>query len=273
MLGGMKTLAWAIVLFLLVVYVASLVFRELFGFGQVEAVTIYFETVPRAMFTTFRCSFGDCTTDGGTPIFEDTYSEAFVGYSYSLLYCGFVFFISIGLFNVIAAIFVESTMNAAAALEKSKKTERNADRLLWARNVTAFISCMREIAANLANQSSTCPAKMQMSTHTMDVISEDFPATLINECVKDPRAKEALRNLEINEDDYEHLSDILDPDNGGSLGVLDVIDGLNRLRGDPRRSDIVSVDLMIRSMQVSFREMHRDLQLVLASVSKRNTTC
>jgi len=272
MLGGMKTLFWAIVLFMLVVYVVALVFREVLGRGQIEAVSIYFDTVPRSMFTTFRCSFGDCTTDGGAPIFEGAYTEAYTGYGYSLLYCGFVFFITVGLFNVIAAIFVESTMNSAAGLEKARKTQRSADQLLWANNVSKFISCMCEVAGSVKNADGTgelsrTPSSSELSQTASNVISHDFPVSVIDECVTLPRAKEALRNLDICEDDFGQLSDILDPDNGGSLGVLDVVDGLRRLRGDPRRSDIVTIDLMIRSMQGVFHEIRNDMEQILASVS------
>merc|ERR1712151_689968 len=98
-------------------------------------------------------------------------------------------------------------------------------------------------------------------------MSQDFPVSLIDECVKDPRAIGALKNLDTNEDDFGTLSDILDPDHGGSLGVLDVVDGLSRLRGEPRRSDIVTIDLMIRSMQVSIKEVQQDMQEIQGGAS------
>merc|ERR1712129_690886 len=62
-------------------------------------------------------------------------------------------------------------------------------------------------------------------------------------------AQRALRKLEVETVDYRNLADVLDPDNNGTVGVLELVDGLMRLRGDPRRSDIVGVDLMVRSLQ------------------------
>lgn len=75
MLGGMTTLAWSMVLFLLSIYIISLLFREAFGRGSDETVNPFFDSVPRSMFTTFRCSFGDCSTHGGTPLLEHINSE------------------------------------------------------------------------------------------------------------------------------------------------------------------------------------------------------
>merc|ERR1712232_1403932 len=108
MMGGMSTLGWAIVLFTLCVYIVALLFREYLGRREHPEILKYFNTVPRAMFTIFRCSFGDCTTDNGAPIFE--YVDQHYGFVYSLTYCTFVFVMTVGLFNVISAIFVESTL-------------------------------------------------------------------------------------------------------------------------------------------------------------------
>merc|ERR1719362_1793804 len=121
MLGGMATLGWAIVLFILFVYVLSLIFRESLGTDEdvsEDAAAWYFQSVPRSMFTIFRCSFGDCSTKGGTPIFEHV-SESH-GSFWSFTYSLFMFIVVIGLFNVISAIFVENTMAFAIRISAKK---------------------------------------------------------------------------------------------------------------------------------------------------------
>merc|ERR1719230_1464684 len=98
----------------------GLLFRELLGNRDVEYVKEYFDAVPRSLFTTFRCAFGDCATNGGTPIFEfvyDAYGGAMIAF-----YCFFTFAMVVGLFNVISAIFVETTMEAAMKVAQAKKT-------------------------------------------------------------------------------------------------------------------------------------------------------
>merc|ERR1719492_655020 len=96
MLGGLATLGWAIVLFILFVYVVSLIFRESLG-GHEEvgedAIAWYFQTVPRSMFTIFRCSFGDCSTKNGTPLFEHMMDDNDVFWSF--LFSVFIFFMVI----------------------------------------------------------------------------------------------------------------------------------------------------------------------------------
>merc|ERR1711920_257442 len=105
--GGITTLGWSIVLVFGVLYGTSLVCRELLGDRNVEDVRQYFNSVPRSLFTIFRCSFGDCTSSAGVPIIE--YVMSSYGALWGLFYSLFVFFITIGFFNVITAIFLEST--------------------------------------------------------------------------------------------------------------------------------------------------------------------
>merc|ERR1712124_104234 len=81
----------------------------------------------------------------------------------------------------------------------------------------------------------------------------EVPCSVIDQLCHDPDALQALEQLEIARDDQYYLSDILDPDHGGSIQVIELIEGLGRLRGRPRRSNIICVDLMLRSIQVTLQ--------------------
>jgi len=247
-MGGMPTLLWSMVLYTTVLYVISLVFREFLGRRQNEHIYDYFNGVPRAMFTTFRCSFGDCSSAGGVPIFEHVALEYGVGLS--LLYAVFTFVITIGLFNVISAIFVESTLTAAQALENKRKQQRLGDETRLMSGVSILL---RRILV-LSKHDIVDPLQ------ELDALVEmEFPTVVIDELIQDPEAASALDDLDINPLDYKRLSDIFDPDNGGTVTLGDIGEGIRRLRGDPRRSDIVCVDLMIRAMQRDLKNLQGSL--------------
>jgi len=290
MLGGMTTLFWAMALFLLVVYVCSLFFREFLGSTEgVDFVSEYFDSVPRSMFTTFRCSFGDCNSVTGQPIFEFVHSR--YGYFYTIFYCLFQFCCVVGLFNVISAIFVESTMVAAANMESQKKMGRLTNDLRWATAITTLVHRLVDLAerggyaelkivtcscgnafmpdSNFCRRCGSkrpeevdCECRKSYAACAGRVMSEAIeavaglwvPGALIDQLVKDPAAEKALADLDIDSNDNQYLSDILDPTNDGRISVLDLMDGLRRLRGHPRRSDIVTVDLMLRSIQQNVDE-------------------
>jgi len=90
-----------------------------------------------------------------------------------------------------------------------------------------------------------------------------YGSKAIDKWVKDPEVMRALDALDIDAQDHSRLSDILDPQNDGQVPILDLIDGIRRLRGFPRRSDIVCIDLMIRESQKMGHKQTKDIEDVL----------
>jgi len=244
MLGGLPTLMWSMCLLLVIMYVVALMFREFFGRRHVESVTEYFDNVPRAMYTVFRCSFGDCNSAGGVPIFEHVHVH-FGGF-YSILYCLFLFFVIVGLFNVISAIFVESTMKAASKIARTEKQYRLADDGLWNMQIGVLMHSLSEAAVITARRHSIHSA---VESEIRQLVTLEIDTELFNEWFRDDRVRIALNDLDIDPGDHASLFDILDGDQSGTLFVNEIIDGLKRLRGEPRRSDIIAIDLKVRSVQ------------------------
>eukprot|EP00928_Gymnodinium_smaydae_P088307 TRINITY_DN72413_c0_g1_i1.p1 TRINITY_DN72413_c0_g1~~TRINITY_DN72413_c0_g1_i1.p1 ORF type:complete len:587 (+),score=153.15 TRINITY_DN72413_c0_g1_i1:74-1762(+) len=255
MLGGMSTLMWALALYAVIVYVFALVFRELLGRSNVEHVSAHFGSVWRSMFTVFRCSFGDCSATGGVPIFEHVVDNAEFPAYIPIGYCIFMFVTTIGLFNVISAIFVEATMAVAQSLESKKKKERLHNQTLFANNITIVVKELLRIYGH--------PIPEKLSDEAESIVLVDVPSACIDELVKSETAAQALLELDIDEADFGRLNDILDPDNSGTICVGDLVIGISKLRGDQRRSDIVCVDLMIRTMQKTVYEIHKEVTTVL----------
>merc|ERR1712176_614784 len=104
-------------------YIAALVCRDTLGRSDIAGVREEFDSVPRSIFLVFRCTFGDCSTVGGAPIFGQVANTP-GGRIYCILYGLYVFFVSVGLFNIIAAIFVNNTMEAAQNLQLEALRER-----------------------------------------------------------------------------------------------------------------------------------------------------
>jgi len=248
MIGGMGTLIWSVLLFLMIVYITSLLFREFFG-STMQAVTCdggcnfdiktYFSSVPRSMLTVFRYFFGDFTTIDGMNMLEAI--QLSYGTVSGVFVCILFFIITIGVFNVIAAIFVESTLMAANALTIGRKTERMNDPLLWSSRITILVRKLFEHnGTNLSDRLSESVDEIS----SVPVMEENFQSF-----IKDEAVIRALDDLEIESADHKYLFDILDNDNTGSIFMMQLVDGVRRLRGDPRRSDIIAVDLMVRAIQ------------------------
>eukprot|EP00931_Biecheleriopsis_adriatica_P079274 TRINITY_DN5267_c0_g1_i2.p1 TRINITY_DN5267_c0_g1~~TRINITY_DN5267_c0_g1_i2.p1 ORF type:complete len:584 (+),score=92.46 TRINITY_DN5267_c0_g1_i2:72-1823(+) len=252
--GSVTTLSWSFLLTLVAIYVFALIMRETLGREPDDEDTAeYFNSVPRSIYTLYRCSLGDCSTAGGTPIFEHVTNKHSV--FYTLFYCMFEYFVMVGLMNVISAIFVESTMSVALETERMMKAERSADKALWATRIAIILRVIMKFLDPLADINHL--SDEVLSIHAMEVTGEQF-----SEILKDTRVMEALDDLDIDPQDHPKLPDILDPDNSGVLGVVEIVEGIARLRGDPRRSDIVAIDLMVRSIQSVLNTAVRDVEEV-----------
>lgn len=257
MLQGMKagalTLFWAVVVFGMSVYTVALICRSIFGHDNSITVMPYFDSVPRSMYTVFRCSFGDCSSVSGTPIPEHIHDD--LGGFYALLYCIFSFLVTIGLFNIISAIFVDATVTAAAAGALQRANGRLEDEKRWATNLTKIIRELLQASESVRNM----PLD-KLSTVVDEVVHVEFSRKTIEDVtLGNQSVRESLAQLDINSNDHKRLSDILDPDHSGTVTVLELMFGLQRLRGEPRRSDVVCVDLMVRSLQERVDEVHGDI--------------
>jgi Ca2+-binding EF-hand superfamily protein len=209
------------------------------------------------MLTVFRYFFGDFTTAEGYNLLEGIQRSHGV---VATLFVSILFFlITIGLFNVIAAIFVESTLAAATGLQKQRKHERLHDSILWSTRVTILIRKFfqyhgLELEGALSENISQF-AREQVTEHEFKMF------------IKDDEVVKVLEELEIDDADHMVLFDILDCDNTGSICLYQLIDGLKRLRGDPRRSDVITVDLMLRAVQEQTDQLIEGMDTALDRLS------
>merc|ERR1712228_184569 len=102
---GLHALMWAFALVFTIMYITALVSRDTLGRSQDEVVQAEFRTVGFSMLTVFRCTFGDCATSRGTPLFAQV-MEIPYGHVYCCIALVYLFFVTIGCFNVISAIFL-----------------------------------------------------------------------------------------------------------------------------------------------------------------------
>ena len=82
--GSGRTFFWVILLVLVPVYTCALFLRETLG-AYKDRETKYFTSIPKAMFTVFRCLMGDCSSDTNAHIFDAVAAKH--GWVYGVLYC------------------------------------------------------------------------------------------------------------------------------------------------------------------------------------------
>jgi hypothetical protein len=158
-----------------------------------------------------------------------------------------------GLFNVIIAMFVENTMAAAKFNDDIMKRERLNDRRRLAFKAMELVEVILEL------YSQTPKGSLIRGLDTKCISMEDAPQLeitpeLFAEFLKDERVRHLFNDLDVDESNLIDLFDVLDADGGGTLQLEEIILGIAKLRGDARRSDVISVGLVLRSLQNSLQE-------------------
>jgi len=245
LVSGLRTLLWAFVLLVFPIYALGLALTSILGNrSDVEpAVASAVKNVPTSMFLVFRCTVGDCSLENGTPAILALTKE--YGWVYGVIYILTTMLVTFGIFNLIMATFVDNALSAAKRNEMIRLKSRLNDKdrlviktsklvhMLWKNQQEEVLSDDDQISCFDHNAAVNC------------VITKD----VFDRTVEDAEAKQLLEDLDIPEEDQMGLFDVLDADGGGTLQLFEIIRGIQKLRGEPRRSDVVQVGLMVRCLQ------------------------
>jgi len=116
LLGGLRTLLWATLLLVAAMYIIGVFCCWAIGKSHARQLdetypSKYFRTVLTSMFTAFRCFLGDCSDDSGVSITVRLTERH--GVPFMLAYCITTIIVNFGIFNIIIAIYIESTLDSA----------------------------------------------------------------------------------------------------------------------------------------------------------------
>lgn len=268
-LAGLRVLFWAIVLFFAVIYLMAMFVRKTIGKDE-EIEGVYansLSSVPWAMFTLFRCFTDGCAANDGTPLQVHLFER--YGAIFMVTYMLIFLFITIGLFNLIMAIFVDNVMqqtNQTKQRELGRDPHNLQDKL---RKLVKFLytnppktkedgllqgvkevpsvsdscrSCFRQMFDGPSSLWSQFPAK--------DSANETVNFTIVRDVffkwLEVPELLSLLEMMDITTSNPYELFDILDADMSGELDCEELVSGLMALRGSAQKSDSVASLLSIR---------------------------
>eukprot|EP00928_Gymnodinium_smaydae_P001156 TRINITY_DN10423_c0_g4_i1.p1 TRINITY_DN10423_c0_g4~~TRINITY_DN10423_c0_g4_i1.p1 ORF type:complete len:297 (-),score=29.73 TRINITY_DN10423_c0_g4_i1:175-1065(-) len=270
--GGMKTLAWSTVLIVLPVYTMSILLREALD-GQTwgDSGAEYFSSIPRSFFSVFRCIvIGDCSANDGRPLFV-LIAEHF-GWQYGVLYCIMAVFMSFGLYNVIVAMFVENVVEVSKERERMTRKDRLRDQVFFGRKMAELLHVVYDVYKGFTTKDrdsadsafSIRSRSLSSSDPEIFAIAADMQLTptmfgLIREL---PEVQKIFYELDLADDDQHNLFETLDADGSGTIDMEEFCTGISKLRGDPCRSDIISINFLIQNVQ-------SELQACMSTMVKR----
>jgi len=264
-LAGMRTLFWASILLTCIIYFLAVLLTQTVGRDKFtcqgsnqdrcreESISfesmrdILFSNVARSMFTIFRCFTDDCTTSDGSPLIVHLWS--IYGWPIIILYSFCVVFVCFGLFNLIMANFVESTMENAKFDEQRRHALRRMEHIHVAKTLLDLMGQL-------------CSSNPEKAVDDITIDRETFDLMLDL-----PDIENLLDDLDISRSNRKDLFDILDANENGDLDLQEIISGLMRVRGPANKSDAVASLLGVRAMHTQLRAFERAVMFNLKGIS------
>merc|ERR1711957_887265 len=215
----------------------------------------------------------------GTPLQERLLQDYVIGKFLMFVYILVYLFVTIGIFNLIMAIFIDNVVTAHVQRKQHELGENAAKMEVRISEVIAkrFKACRmqiekEEMEAKARSRGTTIggPDKPQgiadrVSSWTVEgkdknwaerksnalsaiaECDEDIAITkdVFNTWLKDPEMLILLEEVEVETSTKYELFDALDVDSGGELTVDELVSGLMRLRGPVSKNDIVATRLKV----------------------------
>eukprot|EP00927_Polykrikos_kofoidii_P042809 TRINITY_DN36866_c0_g1_i1.p1 TRINITY_DN36866_c0_g1~~TRINITY_DN36866_c0_g1_i1.p1 ORF type:complete len:612 (+),score=73.78 TRINITY_DN36866_c0_g1_i1:51-1886(+) len=216
--GCVMTLGWCVVLIFGIIYIFALLFTQgavdfLRDSSVEEEVTIqlrqFFGTLPRSLFSLFSAM------SNGIGWEVVVLPWVHVHWVYTLLFLLYITFSMFGLLNVLASVFVESTMRSAAHhrdLLISDARDRK----------EAAIEHLRTLFAHMDTD----------GTGEVDIVELKRCLEEDGDCVG------YLQACEISISDVEMLFRLIDTDLSGTISLSEFCEGCLRLKGEARSYDV-----------------------------------
>jgi len=250
LLGGLRVLCVSLIVLFLPLYSTAVIFRETLGNIAEDDPTgeSHFGSIGESLFTVFRCTVaGDCDDLNGKPIF--VLMSARYGWGYGIVYSLVVVFVILGLFNVIAAIFVEQVVVGAKTSAMLLRRNRLRDKTFFARKITELVRVIVEVQGSSPMPAGDHTIKDLFDRAKHITISPEFFDVLRQE----PRFCDILNALDVPDEEQFNLFETLDADGNEVIDMEELVEGIARLRGETKRSDIIHLIFMLKAVHADVR--------------------
>lgn len=258
LIAGIKTLVLAFTLLFSVLYVISGFATMTLGSYE-ETMTlglmIYFQSLPDSMFTAFRCFTGECVNEAGEPLTHILARE--YGLVFILSYVMSYMLVTMGIFNVILAVYVDITMKAAKENEAQTAEQHARESIRIARTTRELLKkfaaayhLYQDLEENSSSNMEAFEIRASAALFTDDELQENIEITkeLFLLVIQDRDVQLLMDDLDL-PPDRANLFEIIDADSSGTLHIAELVHGLLKIRGEVNKSDTIATLLATKAVQ------------------------
>ena len=227
---------------------------------------IFFYNIPASMFTAFRCFTGECIDNDGSPI-HSKLADVF-GLPFIAAYVASYMLVSMGIFNLILAVYVDITMKAAKENEAQTAEQYSRESIRIARTTRELLKkfssayhIFHELEDSMKMSTSFAPGRLDLKStgvfteEGMDKIAITKELFLL--IIQDRHVQKLMDDLDL-PPDRANLFEIIDADGSGTLQITELLHGLLKIRGEINKSDAVATLLATRSVQHVLNEFKEE---------------
>eukprot|EP00930_Biecheleria_cincta_P072951 TRINITY_DN6029_c0_g1_i2.p1 TRINITY_DN6029_c0_g1~~TRINITY_DN6029_c0_g1_i2.p1 ORF type:complete len:476 (-),score=85.44 TRINITY_DN6029_c0_g1_i2:128-1555(-) len=265
-LSGFRTLVWAIVLLLVLIFVVGTALLNLLGDDEEE-----FSKLDTAMFTLFRCFTDGCSDANGAPLAERlrrSYGVPFLlGYSFIYL------LVTVGIFNLIMAMIIDNVV-VSQGERKQQELSNSAERtevalkahlcrlLLQSRNMGVPDEVEKEVRS-LEERFKSKAARVRAQFDCLAEAQIEIGRDAFHIWLEDRPFCASLQAADIDIHNKSRLFQVMDSDMGGTLTPTEVFQALMMLRGPVSKNDIIGMNLKTREVLKLLQRTHDMLENTL----------
>jgi len=272
---ALPALGSVLFIFLAIVYLVGILFRLIFGPAEGQDLLsecpdpdtlddwedqvckihylygeVYFGTVKKSMFTTFLFMLGNFDSAAGRSLavaFANGYGDIF-----KCIFCVGMISNFFGLFNIITAVFVDSTISGLKHNEFKRKYARQYERAFVQGKLTTLVDRIQHVTCSHDAPRARDRVMMDIKTSKasqadVELTEEDFMRVIEDEAVKT-----LLEDLDVDIMNPTGLFDTFDPEGTGRITITEMVQAILRLRGDPQKTDLIASWVALRSLHQKF---------------------
>jgi len=261
LVAGIRTLALAFSLLFGVLYVISGFATITIGGTATSGLERFFANIPNSMFTAYRCFSGECTNDVGQPIpslLAEEYGLAFI-----LPFVASHMLVTMGINNVILAVYVDITMRAAKENDATTAEQHSRESVRIARTTRELLKKFASAHHQFADDGKLTKNKSKFNfTQTFFTDEEindsmEISKELFLLVIQDYSVQKMMDDLDLPHD-RANLFEVIDADGSGTLKLTELVQGLLKIRGEINKSDTVAGLLAIKAVQSLLIDMKEE---------------
>eukprot|EP00405_Crypthecodinium_cohnii_P035549 CAMPEP_0206528726 /NCGR_PEP_ID=MMETSP0325_2-20121206/2156_1 /ASSEMBLY_ACC=CAM_ASM_000347 /TAXON_ID=2866 /ORGANISM="Crypthecodinium cohnii, Strain Seligo" /LENGTH=161 /DNA_ID=CAMNT_0054024463 /DNA_START=1046 /DNA_END=1528 /DNA_ORIENTATION=+ len=100
-------------------------------------------------------------------------------------------------------------------------------------------------------------------TSSSEVLQMEITPDVMDTVMTRPGVHEIFRDLALAEEDMVSLFETLDADGSGTIDMAELFDGIQKLRGAPRRSDVVGLNIMMQQLWQEMCDQRETLESLI----------